>query len=294
MTYMNRKRAFTLIELLVVMAIIALLIGLLLPALAKARAQAKLLKDGTQIVQIHKAWIVFSREFQGIFPTPGLIDRQRVQIDGEFRDEPGRGEEDVTQNAHDNLHSACIATNYYTPEICVGTTEPNGNVFVFDNYNWERYNVDADQYWDEAFDADLDASTNGRCNISYSTIPLAGRRKTSQWRETYDSKFAICSNRGPGNEAGSIDCTVESHLTYDIHGGRGQWVGNVCYNDNHLAVERTCYPEGIQFSEDGEQRDDQLFRNQTGSSPTVGYDIYLLIISKVMNPTDPVMTQEWD
>src|SRR5690349_8626833 len=73
---MNRKRGFTLIELLVVMAIIALLIGLLLPALAKARAQAKLLKDSSQIRGIHQSWLVFSREFEGVFPTPGLIDRQ--------------------------------------------------------------------------------------------------------------------------------------------------------------------------------------------------------------------------
>ncbi len=72
---MNRKRGFTLIELLVVMAIIALLIGLLLPALAKARAQAKLIKDGSQIRGVHQSWLIFAREFEGVFPVPGLIKR---------------------------------------------------------------------------------------------------------------------------------------------------------------------------------------------------------------------------
>ncbi len=152
---MNRKRGFTLIELLVVMAIIALLIGLLLPALAKARAQAKLLKDQTQIKQIHEAWVVFSGEYAGILPTPGLVDRLEIDInDGNGRRNiPGRGEEDWKANNTAFVHSLCIMQNYYTPELCVGPTEPSGNVFVMDDYNWERYDVreEEDTYWDRGF-----------------------------------------------------------------------------------------------------------------------------------------------
>ena len=107
---MNRKRGFTLIELLVVMAIIALLIGLLLPALAKARAAAKLTQDGTQVKQIHTAWLVFAREFNGTYPTPGLIDRLPDPSLG--LDLPGRGPEDQSQNSHANLHSVVIMNNY--------------------------------------------------------------------------------------------------------------------------------------------------------------------------------------
>ena len=72
---MRRRKGFTLIELLVVMAIIALLLGLLLPALAKARATARQVKDATQIGQIHKGWLIWAREFDGILPLPGLVNR---------------------------------------------------------------------------------------------------------------------------------------------------------------------------------------------------------------------------
>ncbi|MDY7107826.1 MAG: prepilin-type N-terminal cleavage/methylation domain-containing protein [Planctomycetota bacterium] len=282
---MHSKRGFTLIELLVVMAIIALLIGLLLPALAKARAQAKLLKDGAQIKQIHEAWIIFSREFDGIFPTPGLIDRLP---DPDLGEVPGRGEENTNLNTTGAVHSCCIMQNYYSPEICVGPTEPNANVMVMDNYNWEAYDVtpDVDTYWDPMFKADLWAG----CNVSYASLPLAGQRKTDQWRETYDSKYAIASNRGV--RYGEI---LDESITYEIHGGRKQWVGNVCYQDNHVAVHNTFYPEGVEYQDAGVSKPDNLFNFDTGTNEGDGYDIYLGLISTIFGPPDnPQLTFSWD
>ena len=277
---MKRNRGFTLIELLVVMAIIALLIGLLLPALAKARAQAKQLKDGTQMKQIHEAWTIFSRQFDGIFPTPGLIDRE---ADPDLGEMPGRGPEDVKQNDHGKLHSACIMQNYYTPEICVGPTEPNGNVFVYDSYNYDLYSVIDDVYWDPGFRVKLSAV----CNTSYASIPLSGARKAAEWRETFNSKFPAIGNRGI--EDGELR---EDSITYEIHGGRKQWVGNVTYNDNHVDTHDTFVPEGLNYTQSGETLPDNLFKNDSGSSPDEGYDAWLVLVSKMSSGGTPTLT--WD
>jgi prepilin-type N-terminal cleavage/methylation domain-containing protein len=291
---MTRKRGFTLIELLVVMAIIALLISLLLPALAKARAQAKLLKDGTQVKQIHEAWIIFSRESDGIFPTPGLIDRKPFFDPNQgFVQLPGRGPEDFKENTTDNVHSACIMQNYYSPEICVGTTEVNGNVFVFDNYNWELYDITEDVYWDDNFQCDLDTS----CNVSYASMPICGDRKVQQWQETYDSKFPILGNRGPRD--GDLDLlTNKDHITFQLHGGRRQWVGNVCFQDNHIEVENSFLPEGIEYlDETGNSAPDNLFRNDTGAGGTEsygGYDAWLAIVLEMSDSEEPNLTLTWD
>jgi len=266
---MKRKQGFTLIELLVVMAIIALLIGLLLPALAKARAQAKLLKDGTQIKQIHEAWVIFSRQEDGIFPTPGLVYRQEHPDLGFV---PGRGEENRQFNTTGAVHSVCIMQNFYSPELAIGPTEPNGNVLVKADYDWETYyviNTSPPSYWDPNFGADV-------CRLShtsYASTPLAGERKTQEWRETFNSKFAVAGNRGVRD--GEL---VGEALVYEIHGGRKQWSGNICYNDNHIDVETTFYPQGVNYRDvDLGSAPDNLFANDQDSNPSYGGDIWLVM-----------------
>ena len=291
------------------MAIIALLIGLLLPALAKARAQAKLLKDGTQIKQIHEAWTVFSHEFEGIFPTPGLINRLATDIDGDGTDEQvaGRGPEDLEKNTTANVHSACIMQNYYSPEIAVCPTEPSGNVMVKDNYNWEEYSVNRDVYWDGdwasgtsepnwGFKTRLSGS-DPVCNTSYASMPLAGTRKQNQWRETYDSKFAVIGNRGPHLSVNSEYPNLS--MTYEIHGGQRQWVGNVCWQDNHITVETSFFPEGAEYQDATGGYPDNIFFNNTsgygGGGDADGYDIWLAIVSQIIVGGDEItLTLEFD
>lgn len=287
---MNRKRGFTLIELLVVMAIIALLIGLLLPALAKARAQAKLLKDSSQIRGIHQSWLVFSREFEGVFPTPGLINRLADPVLGQT---PGRGPEALAENNHANLHSVCIMNNYYTPELAVGPTEPSGKVSIKDDYNWEMLNIQNDIYWDTTFVCDV-ANASVGSNLSYASMPIAGERKLKQWRESLDSAWAIVGNRGVSG--GVVDAAYKDSITLQIH-GKKQWLGNICYNDNHVKPEKAFLPENVNYFAAGVATPDNIFRNDSGTSQTstTGSDCWLVICRRLLPPANPIILQlAWD
>lgn len=68
----RRKRAaFTLVELLVVVAIIAIIVSMLLPALSKARYQAKLVQDLSNMSQIGRATISYTSGNRGAWPYRG-------------------------------------------------------------------------------------------------------------------------------------------------------------------------------------------------------------------------------
>jgi prepilin-type N-terminal cleavage/methylation domain-containing protein len=297
-TTKNQKHGFTLVELLVVMAIIALLLSLLLPALAKARATARQIKDSTQIQQVHKAWLVWATDFDGNFPTPGLI--RRVPLPGNAIPTPGRGQEDFTANSHANMHSAVIMSNYISTQAMVSPSESSGRVVVNASYNFEVFNVATGVYWDETPQTRFRCDLQQVCHTSYATMLISGVRKAQQWKNSLDSKFAIVGNRGVENGSLSANLYNES-LTLQIHGPRKRWVGNICYNDNHMKLEEAFTPEGLDIRLG--QLDpvpDNIFEGQTsanaiGGDPITGFDIWL-----VMNPStsgsnpNPTFAFSWD
>ncbi len=314
---MNRTRGFTLIELLTVMAIIALLVGLLLPALAQARAKAQMTKDQTQIKQIHMAWTTFGRDFDGIFPTPGLINRLPDPVLG---DKPGRGPEDVLANNSASMYSACIMQNYFTPQILVAPTEPSGFVAIKDDFNWSVYDPLNDIYWDAEsdgspppdnedyipfatrLDKQLHPISDLLCNTSYAHMPIAGDRKTKEWRDTLNSQWAIIGNRGVREGLEDDEEEYYGSVTLEFHGGRRQWVGNIGFNDNHVELMQTFYPEGINYLDDDQgggggtaTLPDNIFRNDTGDNQTsgTGHDIWLTLVSEIENE-DLDLKAEWD
>jgi len=240
---MNNKKGFTLVELLVVIAIIALLIGLLLPALAKARQNAASLKDKTQIQQIHKGALTFAADNKGKLPLPGLIDRlPDLPAPPGVGEAPGIGPEDFTQNTTSRLYSAMIAQNFFTPEICIGTTEVSNRFKAKNDYNYNAFRVVNDTYWDDTFTGDPSVASN----TSYSHMGLFGARKRNNWKDNQSSAVPVFSTRGTGGGPGGFggDFTTDEYTkspTLELHGPKQKWDGHVCFNDNHAETVDNFY-----------------------------------------------------
>ena len=192
---------------------------------------------------------------------------------------PGLGDENRLLNTHDNLYSACIMQNYFTPEICVGPTEPSGYVAVKYDYDWSLYNPIENVHWDDSFKATLQKESH----LSYAQMPQLGLRRAREWRESANSKFAVVGNRAVSG--GSLDETryLES-VTLKIHGGARQWIGNVAFNDNHIETFHTFTPEGLFYQSEGVSQADNLYRNDTGWGQVSfeGHDIWLTVTTRIV------------
>jgi prepilin-type N-terminal cleavage/methylation domain-containing protein len=299
----TNKSGFTLIELLVVIAIIALLLGILLPALSKARAKARQVKDSTQLAQIHKSMATFSTDQNGIFPTPGLIQRQ--QYDGAYV--PGRGDEDYAANNHANLYSALIQQNFLSPQILVNPSEVNARVVIDSNYDYTEYKPLQGSYWDmapgyEGSSAPVETGSSGfqadlglECNVSYGTMLLNGKRKKTQWRDSLASDFVVLGTRGPGEGDGTAfvvgangnPAIYEGSKTLGIFGGRSEFWANHCYNDGHVEFTNTFIPQGHgRFQVGDDYIEDDVYTHQdttvTGNNPkSAGKDAFLCMVKTI-------------
>jgi prepilin-type N-terminal cleavage/methylation domain-containing protein len=254
----TRRSGFTLIELLVVIAIIALLIGILLPALGKARRTAQQLKDSTQIRNIMQSMAVFASNHKDTYPLPSRIDKADNTVVAQ-----GSDSKDVTRN----IFSILVFDGSIPTEMCMGTTEPNGQFGQYKDYQLSNPETAAEPelaLWDPAFNANPDDAQgdnpnvdqdNLQGNFSYAhTLPF-GKRK-ALWANTFGATEAALSNRGPTYTGGGqgnpweleIGPTGDQSNTLLIHGSRSKWEGLIGFNDAHVTFENEPDPEKLIFT----------------------------------------------
>ena len=272
---MRKNRGFTLIELLVVIAIIALLIGILLPALGKARQAARQLKDGSQLRGMHQSMVQWATQNSDSYPLPSEIDRDGLTIGANGDASAITNPAQLFQlDATKNIFSLMIFNGNIPPELCVSPAE-QGPISVYEEYQFDEPEeaIQQDQaLWDPAFRAVPTDSSKGNFaegddgGFSYAHTPPFGARKTTYWRDTFESGAVVLGNRGPSWElnGGAADGdwvlvddgnsgvsqnydepVGQSSNTLLIHGSRVSWEGNMAYNDNRVEFETRPDPEEL-------------------------------------------------
>jgi hypothetical protein len=239
----------TKIEMIVILVIAVVVVAVTYPAIRRSRCGAASLKDKTQITQIHKAMLSFANENEDLLPTPGLIQMRR--------NDSGVLVHDDTLNHSAPLYSYLIGANLVKPELlvspdCIDETDA---VWVKSHYDYAAYNPAANQFWDPTFTMRIDNSKVG-ANCSYAHMALCGDRRLNKWTNNRDAATPIISTRGTKGGATS-GADFDRSPTLKLHLPRNQWVGHICFSDNHSETLDRFYPPLVHFA--GPSEGDNIF-----------------------------------
>jgi len=252
--------------------------------LTGARAQARQLKDATQIRGIDQSFVIWANQNKGVYPLPSTLDKAGTTIAGDA----------ATKDTTANIISILIFNGYISTELCISPAEANPNIKICDNYMYDqpaKAKTPASALWDPAFNADF---TNGKTgSVSYAHLQPAGKR-LAKWADTFITTEACVSNRGPeitsidnaANGSQTAKTKLDKSITYLIHGDKETWEGNVGYNDGHVQFETSLVgmpkaddPFPTYKTKEGKTFRDCLFFDEPGEAePTT--NLYLGIFTK--------------
>ena len=129
-------------------------------------------------------------------------------------------------------------------------------------------------------------------------MAIVGERKVRNWKDSQSAADPALSTRGTASSEGDSyrggSMTGDEYtksLTLLLHGSRKEWVGNVCFMDNHTETLRTFYPQLTAYEAADSDHDvkDNIFDcefNDTGSGSggqvqQQSADAFLVICSTV-------------
>lgn len=286
---MRRSYGFTMVELAVVLVVcvvlVAVIVGVVLPATARRPGGTRSMKDSTQVRGVHQGMVLWAQNNADQYPLASLYDKNNATI------ALAEGEDPSVKDSTANIVSIMIYNGFFSPELCVSPAEVNGNIQVFEKYQYSEPSgaAAADKklaLWDPGFSADFTDKTRPG-NFSYGHMLPAAERREKTWKNTFQATEAVLGNRGPeitglaAPKGGARAATVKNPMTntYLIHGGRKTWEGNIAYNDNHVNFETRMDPEVTPYSFDGKKTYlDHLFYDETDDA--AGVNNFLGIFTK--------------
>jgi type II secretory pathway pseudopilin PulG len=219
---------FTLRELISVIVLIVFLIALSVPLGDASARTSRLMQNSTQLRGVHQGLVTYANSNKNWYP--GLDSKgQAIHLRTEFDpvSDPFKKSENYEEVTVEGRYWVLLDGDYFTPEYAISPFETASNIIEY-------------------------PGTGPVVEQNYSfamlQLPPNGTR-LQEWKQTLNSKSVVMSDRNTGtatNTFGYHNDRWESSSAFGCSYNHrqpylkiGHWVGNVLWNDNHVAFEPT-------------------------------------------------------